>query len=224
MKRNAADRFFTKPSTLILEIDPSMENTSGQGRSSTVPPEIKGWNWGAFFLNFIWAIGNRTWIGLLTLLPFVCYVMPLVLGFKGNEWAWKNKRWESIDHFKRVQRKWSIWGVGLLLIAIISFTFLFFIAFHTTEPETGEHVASVDWLPPSATDITFYKRDGFGWIKNYDCTIPEVDFYKLAAKEGWELQEKDNVLFYEKRHSNLGGVIVHYDLDSKRLSVSCSHR
>ena len=58
-------------------IDSIMENTSGQGRSSAVPPGIKGWNWGAFFLSFIWAIGNKTWLGLLTLVPVVCYVMPI---------------------------------------------------------------------------------------------------------------------------------------------------
>jgi hypothetical protein len=89
-------------------INLKMENISGQGRASTVPPEIKGWNWGAFLLNFIWAIGNRTWIGLLTLLPYVGILMTIILGFKGNEWAWRNKRWKSIDHFKGVQRKWAI--------------------------------------------------------------------------------------------------------------------
>jgi len=29
--------------------DLRIENTSGQGKRSTVPSEIKGWNWGAFF-------------------------------------------------------------------------------------------------------------------------------------------------------------------------------
>ena len=141
-----------------------MENTSDQGITSTIPPEIKGWNWGAFLLNFIWAIGNRTWIGLLSLAPYVGIVMAIVLGFKGNEWAWKNKRWKSIDHFKRVQRIWSILGAGLFLSAITFLFVLFMLAFQTGEPETGEHLESVDWLPPSATDISFYKRDGFGWI------------------------------------------------------------
>ena len=29
--------------------------------------------------------------------------------------AWKNKQWESVDHFNRVQKKWSFWGVTLVL-------------------------------------------------------------------------------------------------------------
>lgn len=83
---------------------------------------------------------------------------------------------------------------------------------------------SVGWLPASATDISYYKRDGFGWIKNYECSIPADAFLGLASKEGWEVQEKDNVLFYEERHPNGGGVTVQYDKDSERLSVQSSHR
>ena len=200
-----------------------MENTSGQGKASIVPLGIKGWNWGAFFLNFIWAIGNKTWLGLLTLVPVVCYVMPIVLGFKGNEWAWKNKRWKNIDHFKRVQKKWSRWGVSLFIVAVITGNWLFYMAFHTSEPETGNHVGSVDWLPPNATDINYYKVDGFAWIKDYDCSIPEDDFWVFAYKNNWKLQEKENVLFYEKRHSNGGGVTVSYDKKLQRLSVQSNH-
>jgi hypothetical protein len=201
-----------------------MENTSGQGKTSIVPVEIRGWNWGAFFLNFIWAIGNRTWIGLLTIVPFVGYAMPFILGFKGNEWAWKNKRWKNIDHFKSVQRKWAIWGICVVIPLFVSFAGLFFFAFHTGELVTGKHVESVDWLPPSATDITYSKRDGFGWIKNYECYIPKDDFLSLAGKNGWKLQKEENTYFYEKRHPNGGGVTVYYDESSRRLSVQSNHR
>ncbi len=201
-----------------------MENTSGKGKASIVPPEIKGWNWGAFFLNFIWSVGNRTWIGLLTLVPLVGYIMPIILGYKGNEWAWKNKRWKNIDHFKRTQKKWAIWGTCIVIFLFGSFVGIFYIAFHTSEPIAGKNVDSVDWLPPSATDINYYKRDGFGWILDYDCFIPEDDFLELAGKKGWELQAKENILFYEKRHPNGGGVTVDYDKYSNRLSVSSSHR
>ena len=39
----------------------------------------------------------------------------LVLGAKGNAWAWRNGRWDSVEHFKRVQRKWAIWGLVIWL-------------------------------------------------------------------------------------------------------------
>jgi hypothetical protein len=75
-----------------------------------VPPEINRWNWGAFLLNWIWGVGNNTFIALLTFVPFLGLIMPFVLGAKGNAWAWRNGRWDSIEHFKRVQRSWAIWG------------------------------------------------------------------------------------------------------------------
>ncbi len=95
-----------------------VENTSGQGIASVVPPEIDRWNWGAFFLNWIWGIGNNTFIALLMFVPLVNIVMPFVLGVKGSAWAWRNKRWESVDQFRRVQRIWAIAGAVTLIAAI----------------------------------------------------------------------------------------------------------
>ena len=95
-------------------------NDSGRGNTGDLPPEIRGWNWGAFLLNWVWGIGNGTPIALLTWVPCVGFAMPFVLGAKGNEWAWKNRRWQSVDEFKQTQRRWAIvgavlMGVGLLL-------------------------------------------------------------------------------------------------------------
>ncbi len=84
-----------------------------------IPDGIKGWSWGAFLLNWIWAIFNRTWWGLLALIPYVGFVVAIWLGFKGREMAWKNSSWDSIEHFNRVQKKWSQWAVGIILAAII---------------------------------------------------------------------------------------------------------
>jgi hypothetical protein len=91
------------------------ENNSGGGSSVIPPPGIKGWSWGAFLLNWIWAIGNKTWIGLLCFIPYVGFVMSIYLGVKGRELAWRNKRWDSIEHFNAVQKKWSWWAVVLIV-------------------------------------------------------------------------------------------------------------
>jgi hypothetical protein len=93
----------------------SGENNSGGGKSIVPPPGIAGWSWGAFLLNWIWAIGNKTWIGLWCLVPYVGVVMAFYIGFKGRELAWRNQRWDSIDHFIEVQRKWSWWAVVLIV-------------------------------------------------------------------------------------------------------------
>ena len=89
-----------------------------------IPDGVKGWSWGAFFFNWIWGPFNGTWIALLCLVPYIGFVMAVVLGFKGREWAWKNRRWDSLEHFNRVQRLWSIWAsilfVGVFVIGILA--------------------------------------------------------------------------------------------------------
>ena len=97
----------------------SNPNTKKFDKNSTIPEGIKGWSWGAFLLNWIWSIGNNTWIGLLSLIPYLGIIMVIILGIKGREWAWKNKQWDSVEHFQRVQRKWSKWGVIALLVPLV---------------------------------------------------------------------------------------------------------
>jgi hypothetical protein len=76
-----------------------------------IPPELDRWNWGAFFLNWIWGIGNSTFIALLALVPFVNIVMIFVLGARGSRWAWRNRYWRDAEHFRRTQRNWAIAGL-----------------------------------------------------------------------------------------------------------------
>jgi len=84
-----------------------------------VPPEIVGkLNWGAFLLTLFWSIAHNVWIGLLVLIPYVGWIMPFVLLFKGNEMAWKSRRFESVQHFMLVQSIWTKWGVGLTVTCL----------------------------------------------------------------------------------------------------------
>jgi len=102
-----------------LKVGVTPENTSGQGELATVPEEVKGWSWGAFVLTWIWGICNSVWISLLCLIPFFNLVWAIVLGIKGNEWAWRNKKWDSIEHFKSTQGKWNIAGIIVFVISIV---------------------------------------------------------------------------------------------------------
>ncbi len=95
------------------------QNDSGTGATAVLPPELRGVNVGAFFLNWIWAIAHSTWLGLLCLVPYVGFVMSFVLLFKGNEWAWQNRRWDSIEQFKEVQKKWATWGIIILVAGVV---------------------------------------------------------------------------------------------------------
>lgn len=81
--------------------------------------ELDKWNWGAFFLTWIWGLGNRVYIALLVFIPGINIIMLGVLGMNGNLWAWRARRWESIEKFKRSQRKWAIAGLILWLMPLI---------------------------------------------------------------------------------------------------------
>lgn len=91
---------------------------AGQAASAPIPDGVRGWSWGAFLSNWLWAVFNGVWIGLLALVPVVNIAMVFVLGFKGREWAWRAKRWDSVEHFQRVQRRWSAWSLGLILVPL----------------------------------------------------------------------------------------------------------
>ena len=92
-------------------------NTSGQGKLHPLPEGVAAWSWGAFLLSWVWAIGNRTWWGLFGLIPGVGLVVRVLLGMHGRRWAWQNRRWDSVAHFQRVQRRWSVAG-GLLVLVL----------------------------------------------------------------------------------------------------------
>jgi len=101
---------------MLAESQSQLENTSGKGSLAIIPQEIRGWNWGAFFWGWLWGVSNKVWISLLTIIPFIGFIMLIVLGIKGNEWAWQKRRWDSIEHFKRTQSAWAWWGLGILVV------------------------------------------------------------------------------------------------------------
>jgi len=68
-------------------------------------------------------------------------VMPFVLGAKGSAWAWRNGRWDSVEHFKRVQRRWAIWGAVIWVGAIVLFGGLFGGVFYALRSSEAYHLA-----------------------------------------------------------------------------------
>lgn len=125
-----------------------------------IPDGVKGWSWGAFLLNWIWAIGNRSWIGLLSLVPYIGWIMVFWLGFKGREMAWKNKQWDSLEHFNRVQRKWSQWGIGITIAAIVLAILAAMVtpALEDYSRSTASDTAQRDATPAPADDATVTAR------------------------------------------------------------------
>jgi len=122
-----------------------MQNTSGQGPAFEAPAGIGRLNWGAFAFSWIWGLGNRTYIALLALLPPLNLVMPFVLLFKGDKWAWQNDRWRDLEHFRTVQKHWAIAAAVVYGLGAAFFVGIFVVAFAvlaSLEPvETAKHEA-----------------------------------------------------------------------------------
>ena len=94
-----------------------------------IPEEIRGLNWGAFGMNVVWGTAMRVHIAWLCIVPFVGMVMPFVLLIKGNEWAWRNGKWDSVEHFLSVQRNWA-WATAIMfgVMFLISLTISAFLS------------------------------------------------------------------------------------------------
>ncbi len=97
-----------------------------QSRETPIPPNLNRWNWGAFLLNWIWGLGNGTYIALLMFVPLVNFVMIFVLGAKGSEWAWKNRIWANEEHFVKTQRNWARAGVMILAGSVLFSGLIFY--------------------------------------------------------------------------------------------------
>jgi hypothetical protein len=80
-----------------------MIDPAARPEPKAIPAEIDRWNWGAFLLNWIWGVGNNTFIALLTLIPFFgILIMPFVLGAKGSAWAYRHAiRFNLLQRFIR---------------------------------------------------------------------------------------------------------------------------
>ncbi|NRB11400.1 MAG: hypothetical protein HRU35_07335 [Rickettsiaceae bacterium] len=67
-----------------------------------------------FFFNWIWGVAHGVWISFLVFIPlFGMLIMPVILGFKGNEWAWRKNKYVSTAEFLKTQRRWTIAAVAL---------------------------------------------------------------------------------------------------------------
>jgi hypothetical protein len=121
-----------EPASSVVQTTP-LPADIGAG-SLPMPVEARGWNWGAFFLTWFWGVGNQVYLALLVLLPGVAAVLledsllvviPIVaelafmvfLGVKGSEWAWRHRAWQSVEHFRRTQRKWAWAGLVWFVLA-----------------------------------------------------------------------------------------------------------
>jgi hypothetical protein len=102
-------------------------NNSGM-KTEPVPTAVAGgWNWGAFFLSFLWLLNHRlvAWgIGyfVLACIPYISILslpISIYLGIAGNKLGWQNRRFESIEDYKACQKIWAYWGIGVFIATFV---------------------------------------------------------------------------------------------------------
>jgi len=46
-------------------------------------------------------------------------IWMIVLGIKGNEWAWRSRKFESVEQFRETQAIWSKWGLIIFIVMLV---------------------------------------------------------------------------------------------------------
>jgi hypothetical protein len=116
--------------------DATEDNNSGTP-DAVLPEALRGYNWGALILGPVWGVGNKAWFATVLFALWFLPVPPalsipayilgsLYIGFNGNLWAWRGRRWDSVEHFRRAQQNWAFWGFvasPLVMIGLITAPF-----------------------------------------------------------------------------------------------------
>ena len=82
-------------------------------------------------------------------------------------------------------------GLILIFLVIVAPFLLFGLwfglcAWLDSSPEIGEDIPHVDWLPNSATNVSFYKSGSF---TAYEFNISEPSFSEFAKAKSWNIKE-----------------------------------
>ena len=160
-------------------MDDSAENTSGGDYGTPLEVAELHWNWGAFFLGWLWCFANgQAGLGVLLIAlnclltyfnvalltagyPLPSELLALVvlgthayLGINGHRFAWERRRFVGgVPQFLSVQRAWAVGGliafVGTTLVLSL-FGAVTLTAFNAYEARKQKPVA-VAAPPPAAT-------------------------------------------------------------------------
>ena len=109
------------------------KRTRSNAEDNKIPEEIQRWNWGAFILGPIWGMMHGIWWTVLGFLPFlplpytlrsigfvVLVAVMMMLGYKGNELAWRSRQWDSAEKFLKIQERWARWSVIFAIGAFVA--------------------------------------------------------------------------------------------------------
>ncbi len=167
----------------------------------------KIFNWGAYFGTWIWGLYNKSYI---TLFMWAVGSTPLrglfqiYCGLKGNEWAYKGKKWNDVEAFNKSQEKQTIFFIclnfliipALLMLPIILLIALV-ITFASADSQNRPAVNQITSPPAIEQQVNqddesqekveldgIYKTMAYFYFDSYDFSEDEYKFY--VSEEDWK--------------------------------------
>ncbi|MBQ8886255.1 MAG: hypothetical protein IJY61_00960 [Candidatus Gastranaerophilales bacterium] len=107
---------------------PDIINNSGRGNQPIIKLVSDKFNWGAFFLSWVWGLNYGKNITLLMIpaffIPPVALLLSIWFGVKGNTWAWQHTRYKGIQEFHKIQKRWAKLGTFVFVASLSAITYL----------------------------------------------------------------------------------------------------
>ena len=67
-------------------------------------------------------LDNKSLLLLVNIIPGSIFsILSVIFLTKGNEMAWKNRRFNNIEEFKTIQNKWLKWSLKIIILLIVLF-------------------------------------------------------------------------------------------------------
>ena len=166
----------------------------------------KDFSWGAYFGTWIWGLYNRSY---MTLFMWVAGATPLrelfkiYCGLKGNEWAYKGKKWNDVEAFNKSQKRQTIFFICLNFIILpalfmlpIILLIVLIIALSAGSCSNCNTVNQVKSPPAVEQRVQdkkgdekveldgFYKSMAYLYFDSYEFTKNEYKFY--VSEKDWK--------------------------------------
>lgn len=171
----------------------------GKFSSQISKSEINKFNWGAFFGTWIWGLMNKCYIPLLIIPLFFTPAwlsFILILGIKGNEWAYKKQHSKDIQQFHRSQKNqaifWSIFTpiVSFLLSMLFVLMLMFLMVFIYEKPQEGSNEDAPTFME------TLYENSIADDFKSYEYKDGEFKFY-IDPLHWKEMKHAERVVLFD---------------------------
>ena len=160
----------------------------------------KEFNWGAFVATWLWGLFNKSyktlWALLLGLTPWGIY-FQIYCGLKGNEWAFKNKKWTDVKKFNKSQETQTLIFVILSFVIVPLIYFLIVIGIvGLLVFSTADNVKKNPEDSKAAIEKLSNALESFGsmYFESHEITKDENKYYILDEDWSGSFSDKKDLL------------------------------